>query len=465
MMKQGVGIAKNLAGKIGEMVQSGAMKIAGVGVGVAAGGTALLGGRILGAAATRFNESRAGSWLRDKGKNSWFARRALEGVNKASAGSYDVRQTGLGKGLFSAMGINTDQKGLNALKGIGLGLGTDQRKGGYEADVKRRQEFKEKEAKLLEEKMSDDDIKKYNERQQKKYQEKVDSYLEGAMIAQFGKQAVETWKKDKDQTRYNKGKDIVSKDQKVQDGMKKDIAPAKEMKSSAEVTAARRKDFADNLKKASFIDKTIGVVPIVGSIIGSDVRKRADKKAAKKIEETTKVEKELADIESTLKKGFQDLIAVDLFQNSASFKGLTLQEQQDIIRNGTIQSGTRKGQGMYDILTDTEKARVDTEAKKKKDAMNTGTDAEKKKAKEEYEELEDLVKARESNRYNLKELREQLKNAKNNWINDPTNDSLRTAYREKLREVKNAEKHQSKYQDLNNYIKSRRDKLKGEDKK
>ncbi len=467
LIDKGVEIAKSYAGKIGNKIQEYGTKAAGLVGGVALGGGALLGGRVLGAAATKFNESRAGSWLRDKGKDSWLARRAIEGVNKASAGSYDVRQTALGKNLFKQMGVDTDPKALNALKFAGLGLGTDQRKGGYEADVKRRQEYKEKEVKLLEEKMSDDQIKKYNENQKKKYEEDVDRLAEEAMRKQFGK-TKEDIKilKETNRTAYDaeRAAALAANPNNVRAAIDA-IEKPKEMKSVAELNSARRKAYAENLKKEGFIDSILGKVPIVGGVIGSGVRTRADKKAAKKIEETTKVEKELADIEATLKKGFQDLIALDMHQGSASFRALNATEQADIIRDGVIQSGPRKGKGMYDILTPAEKAAVDTDVKKKKDAMSTGTDDQKKKAKEEYEELEDLVKARESNKYDLKELRRILKDAKDDWVSDPTNTAYKTAYRDALKEVKKAEKHQDKFRDLNAYIKARRDKLKGEEEK
>jgi hypothetical protein len=187
-------------------------------------------------------------------------------------------------------------------------------------------------------------------------------------------------------------------------------------------------------------------------------------KLEQKIEDNLKIEKELSDIEDVLKKGFQDLIALDMFQNSTSFtSNIKDEERADIIKFGTIQSGTNKGKGMYDILTDNEKRQIDEEIRKKKEAMSRGADNEKKKAKEEYEEYEDLIKARESNKFDLKALRSELKKAKDDWIKDPTDAGLRDDFRNALKEVKIAEKHQDKFRDLNNYIKTRRDKLKGED--
>jgi hypothetical protein len=204
----------------------------------------------------------------------------------------------------------------------------------------------------------------------------------------------------------------------------------------------------------------------IGAAIGSQIRTDGDRKAAKKIEEKTKVEKELAEIEGTLKKGFQDLIALDMFQNSPSFaNNITATERQEIVKYGTIQSGTNKGKGVYDILTASEKAIVDADVKQKKDSMTKGTDDEKKKAKEAYEELEDLVKAREGNKFDLKILRSELKLAKDAWILNPGDPIRKAAFSDKLKEVKIAEKHQDKWRDINAYMKTRRDKLKEEEKK
>ncbi len=475
LVTRGVKIAESLAGEYGKMAQSFANKATGFVGGAAVGVTSLGASRLIGGGADRLDRSRFGVGIRNmaarSGLQGMLGKRLEKRLEKLKNNSFDARQTTVGRQLSTSMGLNLDQQGLNALSGSGLGLGVNQREGGFNADVKRRQDEQEKKQKLLEEKMSDDQIKAYNEKQQNKRADRIEKLIEKAMIATHGKDNVSDWKKNNKQ-RYDTEKNNALQNPQLQTQIS-NIPPAKEMRSVAEMNKDRRKQFADNLKKSG-LDGILGGVPVLGKIIGTTIgaalgantRKTADKKAAKKIEESSKVEKELADIETTLKKGFQDLIALDLFQSSPSFTtNITGQEQQDIVKFGAIQSGTNKGKGMYDILTDNEKKRIDTELKQKKDAMSQGTDDEKKKAKEEYEEYEDLIKARESNKFDLKDLRGKLKIAKENWVNSPADQSMRDLFREKLKEVKIAEKHQDKWRDLNNYIKTRRDKLKGEEKK
>ena len=471
LVTRGVKIAEGFAGDFGKMAQKLFTTTAGAGLGIVSGGLAMAGSRVIGGAASRLNSSRVGTWIRNQAPTSGLARKIQAGLDATSGMSFDVRKTIAGRTVLKEMGTNADAKGLNLLSGIGLGLGTDQRKGGFDADVKRRQDDQEKKQKLLEEKMSDDQIKGYNQKQQDKRADRIESLIEKAMIATHGKTNVADWKKN-NKVKYDTEKAATTKSPAVQAEIAK-IPPAKEMRSAAEMNKDRRKQFADNLKKPG-LDGILGKVPVLGAVLGTTIgaalgantRKTADKKAAKKIEESSKVEKELAEIEATLKKGFQDLIALDLFQTSPSFSAnLSDSERQDIVKFGTIQTGPNKGKGMYDILTDAEKARIDADVKDKKEAMNRGTDDEKKKAKEEYEEYEDLIKARESNKFDLKDLRGKLKSAKDTWIQNPTDQAAKDAFREKLKEVKIAEKHQDKWRDLNNYIKTRRDKLKGEDKK
>lgn len=468
LISKGVGIAKGLAGSMGDMVQKLGTTVSGVGLGIASGGIGLLGSRVIGGAAKKLDESRFGMMVRNSaaknGIEGKLGKILQRGLDSTRSGSFDIRQSTVGKTILSQMGVDANKKGLNALAGIGLGLGTDQRKGGFDADVKRRQDDQEKKQKLLEEKMSDDQIKAYNQKQQDKRADRIESLIEKAMIATHGKANVADWKKN-NEAKYDAEKANTTQSPAVQAEIAK-VSPAKEIRSAAEMNKDRRKQFADNLKKPGTVDKLLSKVPIVGAVYGTNVRMTADKKAAKKIEESSKIEKELAEIESTLKKGFQDLIALDLFQSSPSFiANLSDPERKEIVKFGTIQTGPNKGKSMYDILTPAEKATIDAEMKQKKEAMSRGTDDEKKKAKEEYEEIEDLVKARESNKYDLKSLRRELKDLKEDWVNDPTNQSKKADFKDKIKEIKIAEKHESKWRDLNSYIKTRRDKLKGEEKK
>ncbi len=490
LVSQGVEIAKKYAGTAGNMIQKYATQATGILGGAALGVAGFAGARVIGGAAKRLDESRFGVGIRNMaakgGAAGWVGKKLQTGLNTTRAGSFDVRQNALGQGLFKQLGINTNpdelktiSKGLSVatLGAVKVGLSTEDRKGGFDAETKRRQEEQEKKSKLLEEKMSDEQIEKYNKKQKdnrakkiKEVQDNLDAYVEGAMEAQFGKQNVANWKEN-DKTKYDDAKAIVMKDAVVKTEVANsetkiaEIKPAKEIRSASELNSDRRQQFVANLKEVSISDKILGNIPLVGALLGSNVRRSGDAKAAKKLAEKTKAEKELEEIKTTLQKGFQDLIALDMFQNGASFAALDEQERKDIVKYGTIQDGVNKGQGMYDILTDDEKKQVDADVQKKKDARDLGTKDERKKAKEEYEELEDLIKARESNKYNLKALREDLKKIKQRWVDDPTDEDIKKEFREKLREVKIAEKHESKWRDINNYMKTQKDKLKDEDKK
>lgn len=469
LVQQGVKIAQKYAGKAGEVFQNIGKTATGLVGGLALGGTALMGGRVVGAAAKKLDESRFGVGIRNIAARSGIVgkigQKLQEGVTATRSGSFDVRQTLLGKTVSKEFGVDFNKKGLNALAGAGLGLGTDQRKGGFEADVKRRQAEQEAKTKLLEEKMSDDKIKEYNQRQQDKRSDKIEALLEKALIEKHGKVDVEDWKKNNKQ-KYNNEKAEVLKDPGVQTKIAT-IPPAKELRSVADMNKDRRKQFADNLKKPG-VDGLLNKVPIIGAALGANVRITADQAAAKKIGENSKVEKELAEIETTLKKGFQDLIAMDMFQGSPSFAALDPIERSEIIKYGSIQTdlgNNRKGKGMYDVLDTIEKAAVDTDAQQKKEALTRGTKDEKDKAKEVYDEMEDMVKAREANKYDLKDLRDELKKAKSAWVANPADQDLRDNFRQALKDIKIAEKHQDKWKDISAYMKTRRDKLKGEEKK
>ncbi len=479
MIDQGVKIAKTYAGKIGEMVQTYATKAAGFAGGAALGATALVGGRVVGAAASKLNESRAGSWLRDKAANNRLARVALGGLNAASAGSYDVRQTGIGKTLFKQMGVDTDQKGLNVFRGAGLGLGTDQRKGGFEADVKRRQEFQEKEAKLLEEKMSDDQIKKYNEKQKKKWSEKTDPIIEGAMEMQFGKAVVAQWKAN-DKKKYDDARSIVLKNANVQAEIAK-VTPPREMKSTVEVNSSRREKFAKNLEMGGVVTQVLKGISeqgrvgeiasailgaTIGTAVGEGVRYSGDKKAAKKIKEKNKIEKDLVEIQKTLDKGFRDLIALEKYQDTPEFNALEQKEKEDIIKYGYIQEGSgpadRAGKHLYEILSKTDQDEIDRNV----ETLKRSSD------KKEYERYEQMVKAMEGNRFNLKKLGEDLRDLRDKMMEDiktnaslPQKEASRKAWVEKLEEKMRAEKHQKTWQDIGKHMDEQKKKLKGEEEK
>ncbi|MBP6904756.1 MAG: hypothetical protein KBB91_01720 [Candidatus Pacebacteria bacterium] len=137
MIQQGVGIAKKYAGTIGEMVQAGAMKVVGAGVGLAAGGAAFAGrniiGRGLGALGsqkvTYKNEkgedvetTRAAQWAANA-NNSFFARKWNNTYSATQTSSFDARNVG---GLAGkAGGMLGGKLGLSDTLSGSLGLGAD----------------------------------------------------------------------------------------------------------------------------------------------------------------------------------------------------------------------------------------------------------------------------------------------------------------------------------------------------
>ncbi len=313
LIAQGVGIAKKYAGKAGEMIQGFASKATGLIGGAALGVGALTGARVIGGAAKAVNESKAGRWLRDKAPDSAIARMSLRGLDKAAKSSWDVRQSELGKSGLKSLGINSNPKGLNALAGIGLGLGTDQRKGGFEADVKRRKEDKVKTGKLFEEKMSDPQIDAYNKRQNKKYEDKKNKIEEEALMKKdnLNKKELEDLKKTNPTSYNTKKAEALAATPSAQTEID-NIAKPKEMKSSKEVNTDRKKQYVSNLASGSFLGK----VPVVGTLVGAGVRDRGDQEASKEIKkEVEKGEKE------AIKKAATEKLVSDLGDKLEKLEG------------------------------------------------------------------------------------------------------------------------------------------------
>ncbi|HWC57688.1 MAG TPA: hypothetical protein VG621_01910, partial [Candidatus Paceibacterota bacterium] len=407
MVKQGVDIAKTYAGKIGELVQNSANKVAGYAGGVALGGTALIGGRVLGGAATALNNSSIGAKIRDAAPNSWFARKALQGLDKAKSGSYDFRQTNIGKGLFKNMGLDTNQKGLDLLKGVGLGLSTSQRKGGFESDVKRRKEANERHAKRMEEK--DENVKRYNDRQKEKYDNKIGEIINESIAKRAGINIFEVAKMQ--QTNNAAYQEEVAKsrrDAEVTAQIAK-VAKPTEMKSAKDLNRDRKERYVKNLQEGELLGK----VPLIGDILGAGVRETGDKQAAasitkdvkkadSEIEKKTKTENlvkdftaKLSQAEEELKKttnNFNEFLKTEAAkpENQADFAGkditkLTEEEQRDLVERYelSMSGNIAIAQASYDqAVKDFIKDQTDEDSKalviaKKKDLEKTKRDAEK----------------------------------------------------------------------------------------
>ncbi len=155
MLQQGVGIAKKYAGKMGEIVQNSASKFAGIGagvaVGVATGGTALLGRGAMSVA-----NKGLGTWAATNKDNGGLKGMLAGGTNRflkwGNKTSFDVRNTGLGKNITGGLGAGVlGSMGIKLQDNVSgsIGLGEKDYLGG---NVKARKKAKDDKEKRIEEK-------------------------------------------------------------------------------------------------------------------------------------------------------------------------------------------------------------------------------------------------------------------------------------------------------------------------
>lgn len=479
IISKGVSIAKKYSGEFGDMVQGWGNTVSGFAVGAATGGAALVGGRVIGGMAKRIDESRIGVGIRNMASQSgvagWVGKNLQKGVSATRTGSFDVRQTQLGQGFFKQLGMNTNQKGLNTLAGVGLGLGTDQRKGGVEADIKRREEKKTKIEQLLVEKMSDDDLKgyfeKYNQRKKDKYEKKlapITAEVEQAMAAAAGTSVADVQLlKTTDPTLYETNRTTaLAADAKLKKKVDAIGKPPAEVSTAEGLTADRRTQYAENLKRGGYVTQGLTALAstgrvgeiastvlgsTVGAAIGNQVRETGNKKAAKKISEKNKISQDLGKIKQVLDKGFKDLIALEKFKGTATYTNLTPADKEAILQGE---------KSFYDMLTPAEKTVVDTEQK--------GLTKEKKA------EYESKIKAIEGSRYYLKGLQKDVTDRKTDWLNalrrtPPAStaelDAASDAWLQSIAALDKAQKHNKTWADVNKHIEEQKKKLKDEESK
>jgi hypothetical protein len=460
MIRAGVGIAQKYAGDMGKAVQGFAQKAAGLAGGAALGGVGLIGGRVLGAAATSLNTSKAGEWLRDKststGLGGWLARRSVSTLNTTEKASFDFRKSGMGQKLFKEMGVDTDQKALSSLSGMGLGLGTQNTAGGYQGQIERYQKKEEAESKLLESKQSQGDIDAFNEKNKKEYQSKVDKIIEDEMNAAHGKANVDDWKKN-DPKKYEQERQTVMMSPGIQSTIQA-IKKPEEKKSVQEMNAERKDAYAENLKKGTMMDDFLGEDSLVGAMAGAGIRTNAKKKAAKKITESAKIEKDLTEINSTLKNGFREVVAIEKLRDTSLWKtSLNETERTALMRGEKIKfinsAGVEVEGGFYDYVKD-------------KDAALAGvvdidvTSAENNKDKKK--EVLDQIKARQQFKFDFKKLNEEIKIAEQKYAATPDDTTWEAvvALKNKRVTLKNEQK---KWQDLDKYIDEQKKKLEGKE--
>lgn len=146
-LKESLKFAEGMAGEFGQLGAKIGGTVMGVAGGVALGGTALVGRKVIGGAAQRLEESgKLKQWATSDSKFKQFAGRNLMGANDK------VRQ-----GTFDARGLSTVQKAAGAAGLAYVGKPSAGAKGGYEGMQKRQDEKDTKFAKRLE--LTDDEKK------------------------------------------------------------------------------------------------------------------------------------------------------------------------------------------------------------------------------------------------------------------------------------------------------------------
>ncbi len=313
LVKQGVDIAKNYAGKIGESIQGfvnktvgGAGGIIGGGVGLAAGGAAFLGRNVL-ARPLDVVAKKTGlqNWAAANQSNSRLARWTNAAINKNKTGSWDVRNAGLkvGKKEYNLGGTLNKGIGMFGEKPVDkissvVGLGKE-KKGIQQLDkerVKKRVESIKKE--LSFEHLSDDEakaawetikqkkIKAYAKNWEKnastEEKQKVESFVQAAKDAKgkFDQAEKDLSNVTKNGTQYEitlaqnkynalkeeyqkKEKELVDK---KGDGEKERLDKYGEIKNAKTLASAMRAEYAEKLRKSSFWmkDNKIKEIPVRG---------------------------------------------------------------------------------------------------------------------------------------------------------------------------------------------------------
>lgn len=137
ILQQGKNTAKKMSGEFGGAASKGIAAVAGIGMAVASGGTALIGRKAVGAVASLSNKE---SLMKKAAAGNVSARLRLRALNKAQKTSFDVRNTSLGSRFIK--GVNKDTGGFdtNPAELSMLGMTTQQTKGGREAYLKRKKE-------------------------------------------------------------------------------------------------------------------------------------------------------------------------------------------------------------------------------------------------------------------------------------------------------------------------------------
>lgn len=131
-----VKIVKKQSGVIGSAVEKFGTAAAGIALGAATGGAALLATKTLGAGASAIRDSKFGEKLKDS--NSFAARMTLKGLDKTSKSTFDARNTSTFK---TATGFVGDQTGIKVDYNRGIKTQKDGFEGSLERNTKRAEDY------------------------------------------------------------------------------------------------------------------------------------------------------------------------------------------------------------------------------------------------------------------------------------------------------------------------------------
>lgn len=384
-----------------------------------------------------------------------IGKRLQSGLDATKSGSFDIRNTQAGARVSSGLGVNLNQKPLNILSGIGLGMGTDQTKGGYDAEVKRREKELEKQENLLKEKMTDTQIKAYNSEQKEKRENKIDALAFKDMAAEFGKATVQEWRKN-NRGKYEEQKAIALEKAEVKEQVGK-IPPIKELGSVKEITNKRRKRFGEGLKKESWLTG----LPIIEGLLGEQA------KIAGNILATEKLDKEFKETE-------KDRLALAALEKAEKQRNRANDELEHINKNlqGILESTTdpRLFNKKVDDLTIEERDLLKLELKKGRRAkealvneLNTKISIATTKMQSAKDE-KDFAK-HEAEILNLNMEKEQAKNDLEDYNDENIWEKKEKAEEKLLKETENFEKRQKAKNDLDEAKGNRKKEEKAEEKK
>ncbi len=270
ILKMAEKTATGMAGEAGNMIAGAATKafgaVAGVAGGVALGGAAVAGRTVIGGAATAAMESgKLQEWSKKGGISGWMAKQGLKGADGATKSSFDVRSSGIGKGiqssLNSALGTNINMN--NAVVG-GIGYGTDKGAGGLQGIQKRKEEEQKAYAKLLE--LKGEGAVQQDEKN-KAWQDKYQASL--AEAQKKAKKAKVNLNEEDFRKQYEKGEDFALRDNlgRTFKGGSSFKGGEAYVKNAKEVSAENKKAFAEKLNRGG--DSFLGAAMESGAVAKS----------------------------------------------------------------------------------------------------------------------------------------------------------------------------------------------------